>query len=50
MSSPEDVQRAKQAHELQPLQTAWDEWIHTKQVSIIPTAFFEIVCSLFLMQ
>ena len=32
MSSPEDIKRARQAKELEPLQVAWDEWETNRQV------------------
>lgn len=34
MSSPEDIKRAKQAKELEPLREAWDEWRKNRQVRI----------------
>jgi hypothetical protein len=35
MTAPEGVSRAKRAKELEPLQDAWDEWIHARKVGLI---------------
>lgn len=32
MSSPEDIARARQLKELEPLHEAWSNWTHARQV------------------
>lgn len=36
MSSPEDIARARQAKELEPLHDAWTSWLNTKEVRHAP--------------
>jgi peptide chain release factor 1 len=42
MSSPEDIARARQIKELEPLHEAWTLWAKTKEVS----SFFRLAMSL----
>jgi hypothetical protein len=35
MSSPEDIKRARQVKELEPLKAAWDEWETNRQVHML---------------